>query len=39
MVENTVAMASETEAVAHGDDGNRGSGGGNIEAAKPAAEK
>ncbi len=31
--------ATGTEAVVHGGDGNRGSGGGNIEAAEPAAEK
>ncbi len=31
--------AMETDAVVRGGDGNRGSGGGNIEAAEPAAEK
>jgi hypothetical protein len=31
--------ATETEVVAHGSKGNRGSGSGNIEAAEPAAEK
>jgi hypothetical protein len=33
------AAATETEAVACGSDGNRGSGSENIEAVKPAAEK
>ncbi len=33
------AVATETDAVACDGDGNRGSGGGNIEAAEPAAEK
>ncbi len=31
--------ATETDAVVCGGDGNRGSGGGNVEAAEPAAEK
>ncbi len=33
------AAATKTDAVAHGCDGNRGSGGGNIEAVEPATEK
>jgi hypothetical protein len=33
------AEAAETEAVAHGSNRNGGNGGGNIEAAEPAAEK
>ncbi len=33
------SAAMETEVVVHSSNGNRGSGGGNIEAAEPAAEK